>query len=328
MSLFIPPVLVSIIALTAVWWWAGTGAFFLASMLAILEITLSFDNAVVNAKILEEMSPIWQRRFLTWGILVSVFGTRLILPVLIVSAVAFVSPAIITTLAFSDPAAYSQLLSGADTAIKAFGGAFLLMVSLKFFFNVGKKVHWFALIERHLVRWGRVEAIEIALALCVLLAVSYLGHDDPSIILRTGLIGIILFTLTEGIAHGLNVESTSALRPGLLLFVYLNVLDAAFSLDGVVGAFALTSALPIIVAGLGIGAYFVRSMTVYLVRTKTLAGLPYLEHGAHWAVFGLALAMLLGLIIHIPQVITATIGLGFISLAYLSSRRAHVEQAF
>jgi len=126
----------------------------------------------------------------------------------------------------------------------------------------------------------------------------------------------------------LNVESTGAVRSGLILFMYLNVLDAAFSLDGVVGAFALTTALPIIVVGLGIGAYFVRSMTVYLVRTKTLAGLPYLEHGAHWAVFGLAIAMLGGLIVHIPEFVTATIGLAFISLAYISSRRAVLQRTF
>jgi len=322
MTLFIAPAILSLAALTAVWWWGGLGAFFLAATLAILEVTLSFDNAVVNAKVLEEMAPKWQRRFLTWGILVSVFGTRLVLPILIVSAVAFVSPLVITSLAFSDPTAYSILLTHAEATIKAFGGAFLLMVSLKYFFNVGKKVHWFAPIERHLVRWGRVEAIEIALALTVLLGISYLSQTAAATILSAGLIGIVIFTLTEGIAHALNVESTSVVRPGLILFVYLNVLDAAFSLDGVIGAFAITTALPIIVVGLGIGAYFVRSMTVYLVRAKTLAGLPYLEHGAHWAVFGLALAMLGGLVAHIPQLLIATIGLAFISLAYVSSRRA------
>ncbi|HEY4516454.1 MAG TPA: DUF475 domain-containing protein [Candidatus Paceibacterota bacterium] len=328
MTLFIAPAIISVAALSAVWWWGGFGAFFIAVTLVILEVTLSFDNAVVNAKVLEEMTPQWQRRFLTWGILLSVFGTRLVLPILIVSAVALVSPFVITALAFSDPATYSGMLAEAETTIKAFGGAFLLMVSLKYFFNVGKKVHWFAPIERHLVRWGRVEAIEIALALSTLLAISYLSPDPAATILTAGLIGIIIFTLTEGVAHALNVESTSIVRPGLILFIYLNVLDSAFSLDGVIGAFAITTALPIIVVGLGIGAYFVRSMTVYLVRKKTLAGLPYLEHGAHWAVFGLALAMLVGLIVHIPEVAIATIGLAFISLAYVSSRRAVREQMF
>ena len=106
-----------------------------------------------------------------------------------------------------------------------------------------------------------------------------------------------------------------------MLFVYLNVLDAAFSLDGVVGAFAITSSLPIIIAGLGIGAIFVRAFTVALVRAKTLDTLIYLEHGAHWAIFGLALAMLTTIFVHVPEAVTGLIGLVFIVLAYISSRR-------
>ncbi|HVV38747.1 MAG TPA: DUF475 domain-containing protein [Candidatus Paceibacterota bacterium] len=322
MKLFIAPTVISVIALAVMLVWGGTAALFLAATLAVLEITLSFDNAVVNAKVLGEMDARWQRRFLTWGILLSVVGTRLILPILIVSAVALTSPATITMLALYEPEEYTRLLVGADAAIKAFGGSFLLMVSLKYFFDVGKNVHWFAPLERRLVRWGRVEAIEIALALAMLLGISYVSHDSVETILHAGIIGIILFTLTEGVAHGLGVESKGAVRTGLMLFIYLNILDSAFSLDGVIGAFALTTSLPIIVVGLGIGAYFVRSLTVYLVRANTLAALKYLEHGAHWAIFGLALSMYTGLIVHVPEIVIATIGLGFISLAYISSRRA------
>lgn len=323
MNLFIAPCFAALAALGAVLWWGGPTAFFLAAALAILEITLSFDNAVVNAKILKEMSPLWQRRFLTWGILLSVFGTRLLLPILIVSVVALVSPATIAYLALYNPAQYSHLLSGAEATIKAFGGSFLLMVSLKYFFDAGKRVHWLAPLERRLARWGRIEAIEIALALLGLLIISFFAHDPAATILRSGLIGIILFTLTEGIAHGLGVE-TNAVRSGIVLFAYLNILDSAFSLDGVVGAFAITTSLPIIVAGLGIGAYFVRSLTVYLVRRQVLASLRYLEHGAHWAIFGLAMFMFAGLIVHVPEVLTATVGLALIMLSYISSRRALV----
>ncbi|TSC68713.1 MAG: Uncharacterized protein G01um101456_541 [Parcubacteria group bacterium Gr01-1014_56] len=322
MRLFIAPVFISLAALIAVWWWGGLSALFLAAALAVLEVTLSFDNAVVNAKVLAEMTPVWQRRFLTWGILLSVFGTRLVLPIFIVSIVAWVSPYMITVLALYNPEEYSRLLLSADAAIKAFGGAFLLMVSLKYFFNVGKRIHWFAPIERHLVKWGRVEAIEIALALIGLLGISYISDHSVQTILQAGIIGIVLFTFTEGIAHGLGVEAKGVARSGAMLFAYLNILDSAFSLDGVIGAFALTTSLPIIVVGLGIGAYFVRSLTVYLVRAKTLQSLVYLEHGAHWAIFGLALTMFAGLVVHVPEIVIATIGLGFIVLAYFSSRRA------
>lgn len=325
MRLFVAPIIVSLLALVAVYFWGGVAALFLAAVLALLEVTLSFDNAIVNAKVLSEMEPHWQRRFLTWGILLSVFGTRLVLPIIIVSVVAFTSPITITVLALYNPAAYTEILSGAEAVIKAFGGAFLLMVSLKYFFNAGKRVHWFAPLEQRLVRWGRVEAIEIALALMGLLAISSFAHDAPETILRAGLIGIILFTLTEGIAHGLGVEAKHVARTGAMLFVYLNLLDTAFSLDGVIGAFALTTSLPIIVVGLGIGAYFVRSFTVYLVRHKTLEALVYVEHGAHWAIFGLALAMFASLVVHVPEAVIASIGLGFIVLSYVSSRRERVR---
>ena len=143
MRLFVGPIVVALAALCAVYFWGGTGALLLASVLVVLEITLSFDNAVVNAKVLEEMSERWQRRFLTWGILLSVFGTRLVLPIVIVSIVALVSPFTITALALGNPEEYSRLLTSADTAIKAFGGIFLAMVALKYFFNQSKKVHWF-----------------------------------------------------------------------------------------------------------------------------------------------------------------------------------------
>src|SRR3989344_6834734 len=119
MKLFILPTTVSLVALGAVLWWGGFGAFFLAATLVVLEVTLSFDNAVVNAKILSEMSEVWQRRLLTWGILLSVFGTRLVLPITIVSAVALTSPIVITNLALYNPAEYTRLLVGAETAIKS-----------------------------------------------------------------------------------------------------------------------------------------------------------------------------------------------------------------
>ncbi|MBC7836728.1 DUF475 domain-containing protein [Acetobacteraceae bacterium] len=324
MKLFIAPTIISLVALGAVFVWGGWAAFLLAGLLSILEVTLSFDNAVVNAKVLAQMSEKWQRRFLTWGILLAVFGTRLILPALIVSIAAVVSPITAAILAFENPEEYSRLLSEATPLISAFGGAFLLMVSLKYFFDVGKKVHWLSIVETRLARWGRIEAIELALALSTILWLSYVAHAPQGPVLAAGCIGILLFIVIQGIANSLHMEHTAATvtKTGAVLFVYLNILDAAFSLDGVVGAFALTTVIPIIFVGLGIGAFFVRTITVYLVRKKTLETLLYLEHGAHWAIFGLALSMLAGLVIHIPEAVIGLIGLVFVTLAYISSRRA------
>ncbi len=327
LKIFIPSLLVCAVTLFAVFAWGGFAALFLALVLVVLEVTLSFDNAIINAKVLARMSAKWQRRFLTWGILIAVFGTRLVLPLLIVSAATMLSPFAILAMAFDDPKQYAALLETARPLIGAFGGSFLLMVALKYFFNEAKSVHWIRAVERRFARWGRIEAIEIALALTLLMGFSFALPDLKAAILSAGIIGIILFILIEGVAGSFNIEAQGAARNGIILFLYLNVLDSAFSLDGVVGAFALTAQLPIIAAGLGVGALFVRTFTVYLVRAKTLQNFVYLEHGAHWAILGLAGSMFAGLAVHVPEVITGGIGLVFIALAYGSSRRRVVEIA-
>lgn len=319
---FLLPTLFSLICFYAVWFEAGPTALFLVIILSVLEVTLSFDNAVVNAKVLERMSPVWQRRFLTWGILIAVFGTRFVLPILIVSIAVWMSPLTITYLAFTNPTEYGTLLKSVEGSITAFGGIFLLMVSLKYFFDIGKSVHWIEQIERHLVKWGRIEAIEIAIAIATLIGLSFMTEHNQAEVLVAGFLGLLLFILMEGIAGSLSLEEHHVAKSGLALFVYLNILDSAFSLDGVVGAFALTSNLLIIMAGLGIGAYFVRSLTLYMVAKKTLTHLVYLEQGAHWAILGLSIAMLANLVVHVPELVTGLVGLVCVTLAYRSSLRA------
>jgi hypothetical protein len=323
MGVFIFPAIVSVVVCVAAFFWGGLSALFLVVLLAVLETTLSFDNAVVNAKVLARMDARWQRRFLQWGIPVAVFGTRFVLPIFIVAAAAGLGPLVVLNLALFNPVQYGHYLDEAHVAIAAFGSAFLFMVSLKYFFNDRKTVHWIAIVERYLSRWGGIEAIEVAVTLLVLLACAFVVPLEAAAILTAGIIGVVLFVVIEGVAQSFEMQAgTSTAATGVALFVYLNVLDAAFSLDGVVGAFAITSSLPVIIAGLGIGAVFVRAFTVALVRAKTLDTLIYLEHGAHWAIFGLALAMLTTIFVHVPEVITGLIGLVFIVLAYISSRRA------
>lgn len=320
-NIFFLPTLISILALSLVYFFLGLEAAILTTILAVLEVTLSFDNAVVNAKVLKRMNAIWQKRFLTWGILLAVFGTRVLLPILIVAAAAGTSIWAVTLLAFNDSQKYAELLSHSHYSISSFGGAFLLMVSLKYFFDHAKQIHWFVMLEKRLASWGRIEAVEIALALIAVLSISFFVPHEQSAVLIFGILGIVLFIMINGIAGALESGVALAAKSGLSLFIYLNVLDAAFSLDGVIGAFALSTNLIVIGVGLGIGAFFVRTMTVFLVRAHTLDSLIYLEHGAHWAIMGLALCMLASLIIHIPEVLIGSIGLIFVLLSYWSSRR-------
>jgi uncharacterized protein len=324
-SLFFWPILIAAIGFVFVWFEAGLSALFLVIILSILEITLSFDNAIVNAKALERMDPVWQKRFLTWGIVIAVFGTRFLLPILIVSVAAALSPLTITHLAFTEPETYRTILSSIEGSITVFGGMFLLMVSLSYFFRVGKAIPFVSRAERHLEHWCRVGVVEIALAVIVLIGVSFATHHPQLDILLAGLIGITLFVAMEGVSYMLSLKRHRLVSNGLALFIYLNVLDAAFSLDGVIGAFALSTNLLIIMTGLGVGALFVRALTVYLVKQKTLSHLIYLEQGAEWAIFGLASAMLIGVIAPVPPTITGLIGLVCISVAFIASLRARAR---
>jgi hypothetical protein len=318
-SYFLGPVVASVVVLALVGFFVGSAAFITAALLALFEITLSFDNAIVNAKVLQAMSPQWQKRFLTWGILFAVVGTRLILPVFVVSIVAGLSPFLIAQLVVYSPDMYAQLLQGTHHAINAFGTGFLAMLALKYFFNEEKKDHWISSFETTLSRLGSIEEVEIGLVLVLLLVVSYASHGYGATILAAGIVGLLVFIVMEGVIHSIGTHSIGSVQAGLVGFIYLNVLDSAFSLDGVIGAFAISSNVLVIAVGLGIGAYFVRALTMYMVHTKTINSVKYLEHGAHWAILGLALCMAASLVFEVPEALIALIGLGIIGASFVTS---------
>jgi uncharacterized protein len=303
----------------------GFEAFFIAFVLSLLEISISFDNAVVNATILKNMTSVWQHRFLTWGMLIAVFGMRLIFPLLIVGVVAQINPFAALKLAALDPRRYAEIMLSVHHEVSAFGGTFLLLVALKYFFNTKKTVHWIRVIEAPLVKMGKLEAIEVGLALVALWFCSGKVPSEEALpVLLSGIAGIITFLAVEGISVYLQApdeKMTDIHRASLGMFLYLEVLDASFSFDGVIGSFAITNNIFIIAIGLGIGALFVRSLTIMMVEKGTLEMWRYLEHGAFYAVGSLAIIMFLNLTYEIPEVVTGLIGILFIGLAILSSRR-------
>jgi hypothetical protein len=298
---------------------------FIVGVLAILEVSLSFDNAVVNAAVLKEMTPVWRHRFITWGIAIAVFGMRIVFPLLIVAVVAHISPVAVIVMAATDPDHYSALLTSAHVSVSAFGGAFLGMVGLKHFVDREKEVHWFALIEEPLTRLGRIEAVSIGLMLILLYGVStQLPHHEQVEFLVAGIFGLLTYIAVDGISAVLDAESSAeghVVRSGAAAFLYLEVLDASFSFDGVIGAFALSNNLFVIAIGLGIGAMFVRSLTIMLVEQETLATYRYLEHGAFYAIIALGVIMFLKTVFPVPEVVTGLIGAGFIVAAFLDSVR-------
>ena len=312
--------------------WQTTGtmsgmasAFFICAVLTVLEISLSFDNAIVNANKLKDMTPVWQQRFLTWGIIIAVFGMRIVFPLLIVVIAAGIGPVDAIVLAATQPEEYARIMSDAHLPIAAFGGTFLLMVGLDFFFNHEKDVHWVAWLESKMARFATVKGIEVAVALMIILTFSRLldGHEADVFVYSAiyGLLTFLLIELVGGLLDASQETMSAAAKGGVGAFIYLEVLDASFSFDGVIGAFALTQNLFIIAIGLGIGAMYVRSMTIMLVEKGTLTQYRFLEHGAFYAILILSVIMYVQTLIHIPEVITGLGGAALIGISLWSSIR-------
>lgn len=334
--------------------YGGLSGFLLAAILAVLEVSLSFDNAVVNATVLVRMNAFWQKIFLTVGVAVAVFGMRLLFPLLVVGVTAKLTPAeaIRLALAKGDPdtaGTYGFLLREAHPAIAAFGGTFLLLLFLDFVFEK-REITWLTWLERPLARAGRLDQLSVVIGLGALALAAYTlaPADKTSTVLVSGILGMATYLVVNALGRFFETDTDAdvedepvtgnqagladaatrtremnargvAGRAAFFLFLYLEVLDASFSFDGVVGAFAITSDPIIIAIGLGIGAMFIRSLTVFLVRKGTLSEFAYLEHGALWAIGALAVVLLLTIRYDVPELITGLIGVGFITAALASS---------
>jgi hypothetical protein len=305
----------------------GLGALWIYAVLVLLEVTFSFDNAVVNSKILTRLSPFWQTMFLTVGIFFAVFVVRFLLPIVIVLIATGLNIGEVIGLAIHAPALYAAELHHAAPIINAFGGAFLVMIGLSYFVDREKDVHWLKGIEYALSKAGDVKYLKllvmlvVALVLCLTVAPAL--RDTVAI---ATMLGILLHVGLDGVSVYFEQRNSTKTAKHLVggaafaMFMYLQVLDASFSFDGVIGAFAITTSIFLIMAGLGAGALWVRSLTVYLVRTGTLAKYRYLEHGAHWAILALGIVMLAKLYaIELPEWLTGSLGLIFVATAVVTS---------
>ena len=330
-----------ILALALGWWVGGPNQALVVAILAILEISLSFENSIINATILRRMSVFWQEIFLTLGLLIAVVGMRLLFPVVIVAVTAGLSMGRVADLALHHPAEYAAHLAEAHPAISAFGGMFLLMIFLDFLLDATRTVHWLEAIERPLVRAGRLKTLSSLVAIIALVAVAYgLPRTETATVLLTGLVGQITYLVVRGVSRlfeilerrvtktttGQGATNVTGLA-AFSLFVYLEVLDASFSFDGVIGAFALTGNVLVIALGLGVGAMFIRELTVWLVRNDTLAEFIYLEHGAYYAVGSLAVLLWAGLYVTLPEAIIGLGGAAIIIASLASSVLAQRREA-
>ncbi|SFF02602.1 hypothetical protein SAMN05216251_107268 [Actinacidiphila alni] len=347
------------------WGWKGLA---IVAILSVLEISLSFDNAVINAGILRKMNAFWQKMFLTVGVLIAVFGMRLVFPIIIVAITAKLSPWEAVRVAIDDHDRYEALVTNAHPAIAAFGGMFLLMIFLDFIFEE-REITWLGWLEKPLAKLGKLDMLSVVIALVALLIAAttvatgvpvHGGHgtiDKGETVLLAGVGGLLTYLVVGGVSgffedrledeeedaedadvsasEGIAAEGAVEPKNGngvstgqvvglagkaaFFMFLYLEVIDASFSFDGVVGAFAVSNDIFEIALGLGIGAMYIRSLTVFLVRKGTLDDYVYLEHGAHYAIGALAVILLVTIKYDVSEVITGLVGVVLIGASYWSS---------
>lgn len=324
-------VFVTIFGLIFAWFWAGhiqagseLKTLFIVFFLSVLEVTLSFDNAVVNAVVLDKMTPKWQHRFLTWGIIVAVFGVRFLLPVVIVSVFSKLSILKTIHMALEDVTQYTHYLELAHAPLVAFGGSFLLMVGLSYF--VGKNNHhkWIPFIENIFEKINFKFASPLICLIVIFILQFFLDASIKNSVITSAVIGILSYEIIHGLANLMEKSQEEKLKAGVktggvMMFIYLETIDASFSLDGVLGSFAISRDIVIIAIGLAIGAMFVRSLTLLLVEKKTLTQYVYLVSGAHFAIASLAIIMFISIFTEVNEIITGSLGLIFVGGSFISS---------
>jgi hypothetical protein len=327
-------VVTAVLLALAGWWGFNHGGstgllrgLWVAAVLGVLEISLSFDNAVVNATVLRHWNAFWRRLFLTIGMLVAVVGMRLLFPLLIVAVATGLGLLDVWHMAIATPDVYARNLASKHAEVAAFGGAFLLLVFLNFLFDEEKEFHWLGWIEAKIGELGSEGLAILLTLLAVFGCMSLMPPERKLPVLVAGVIGVIVYVGVNWLSSLLEEEES---EPGVgkLIsqgsvggFIYLEVLDASFSFDGVIGAFAITNDVVLIMLGLAIGAMFVRSLTLFLVHKGTLQEFVFLEHGAHYAIGILALIMFASVEYEIPEWLTGLSGVAFILVSLWSSIR-------
>lgn len=320
---------VAVCCLIAAYLIDGVQGLVLAALLGVLEIAVSFDNAIVNATVLARLGHFWQRLFLTLGIVVAAIGMRLLVPLAIVSIGAHLDPVSALRLAYSNPERYRNLLESSQPAIAAFGGAFLLMIFFGFVFEEREAV-WIRWIEQPLRRLGKLPKIGEVLVLAFAVVAATTVPNQVALKVVVGAIcGLGSYLLVGGAGELIAAQAdadgatrpraTVVGKPAFFLFCYLELLDATFSFDSVMGAFSVTLDIAIITVGLAIGAAYIRALTVFVVRRGTLDEYRYLEHGAYYAIGMLALLLMVEVWHDVPDVLTAGAGAAMIIAAVASS---------
>jgi len=258
--------------------------------LVLFEIISSIDNAVVNAHVLKTLPERYRKIFLFWGLLFAVFLVRGLLPFIIVK---LANPALnigqVFTASLSNSQEVAHYVEQSKPLLLLAGGVYLFMVFLSWLFLEEKKYAF--LVEHHIHKQG---VWFYAISSVFLTTTIYLGIKQNPLLALSASIGASAFFITDGFKKNAEAKEKELLNPNLSAWskiLYLEVLDASFSIDGVVGAFAFTMAIPLIILGNGLGALVVREFTVRGINL--ISKLVYLKNGAMYSIGLLGTLMVL-----------------------------------
>jgi uncharacterized protein len=269
--------------------------------LAVFESITSIDNAIINAEILATMQAKARRWFLTWGILIAVFGVRGLLPWLIVWVMApGLSPWQALTATLTDDPAAQRAIQDSAPVLLIGGGVFFIFLFCNWLFQEPKK---FGLPGEDF--FGRQGAWFYAAVSVALMLIVWFALKKEPMLGFGAVVGSTAFFITHGFKRYAETQEERLLHDqssmsDIAKIIYLEVIDSTFSIDGVVGAFAFTLSVPVILLGNGIGAIVVRQLTIY--NLDKIKRYIYLKNGAMYSVLVLGFVMLAhGYGIHIPE---------------------------
>ena len=289
--------------------------------LIMFETITSIDNAVINADVLSKMSQRARRWFLLWGLLIAVFMVRGLLPWLIVwLANPSLNPIDALTATFSSDPLIVEAVETSKPILLAGGGVFLLFLFLHWLFIEPK--HYGISAEKVVQNFSIwfFAVVSILLSLIVWFAIQI----NPFMAFGA-VVGSTAFFITHGFKENAEAQEQKLLSGNTNLtdmskILYLEVIDATFSIDGVVGAFAFTLSVPLILIGNGIGAFVVRELTIHNI--ENVKKYKYLKNGAMYSIFGLGIIMLLDAFgHHIPEWVSPIITFGVIAYFFHKSWR-------
>ena len=289
--------------------------------LALFELIISIDNAIINAQVLGTMSKKARRWFLIWGILIAVFLVRGLLPWLIIwMGNPSLGPIQAFTASFSSDPSVAKIIEESAPILLIGGGIFLIFLFFHWLFLEPK--HYGLVGEEFIHKQGVwfFAVVAILLAIIVWLAIK----TNP-LMAFGAVVGSTAFFITHGFKENAEQAEKRMLEGSekmsdLSKIFYLEVIDATFSIDGILGAFAFTFSIPIILIGNGVGALVVRKLTISNI--ENVKKYKYLKNGAMYSIFALGLIMVLhSFHINIPNWISPVVTFAIVGAFFYKSHR-------